>query len=233
MYHDTIDRKLTIFISSKIDKRYNIVRKALKTLLLETSLVAYVYAFETEGASSSDVKSAYLREVSLSDLCIFLIDNADGVSDAVYAEHERAVNAGIHRLYFFCDERKKKPTPLQKELMHSGKVKYYDKVHEFSDFPNIAYRSVLQDIIDLYRGNNIENQDTNQTTQHPSIMAASMNMFTLKKDVYKKYDIESNLVRVFSPYSVNQSGEICESSYDSLCTIFLLCVLGRSAFDKN
>jgi len=117
MHYATIERKLTVFISSKINKRYKVVRKALKELLLETGMVASVYAFEKEGASSRDVKSAYLDEVSKSDICVFLIDNADGVPDAVYAEHERARRDGIHRLYFFCNERKKTPTELQKELM--------------------------------------------------------------------------------------------------------------------
>ncbi len=235
MHHSTIDRKLTIFISSKVDYRYNIMRKALKTLLLETGMVASVYAFETEGASSSDVKSAYLKEVSLSDLCIFLIDNSDGVSDAVYAEHERAANAGIHRLYFFCDEKIKNPTPLQKELMISGEVKYYDKIHEFSDFSTTAYRSVLQDIVDLYRGSNIENQDTKQSTQHSLILTVSTNMFKLKKEVYKNYSIESELVRVFNPYDKLTSSEINENSnlYDRLCSDFLSSILGRCAFDDK
>jgi len=64
-----IERKLTIFISSKIDERYKLIRYALKTLLMETGLVASVYAFEQE-ASSQNTQGAYLSEVSQSDLCI-------------------------------------------------------------------------------------------------------------------------------------------------------------------
>lgn len=200
MRDNTIERKITIFISSRINERYIIVRKALKTLLLETGMVAHDYAFETEGACSQDVKSTYLKEVSLSDLCVFLIDNADGVSDAVFAEHERASRDGIHRLYFFCDEKEKNPTPLQNELMNTGETKYYDKVHEFSDFPKEAYNSVLQDIIDLYRGARIVISDVGKKSE---LDIVSVNTFVLRKDIYKRYSAESRLARVFNPYGAD------------------------------
>ncbi len=65
-----IERKLTVFISSKINAKYSVVRKSLQTLLLESGMVSSVYVFEKEGPNSQDVKSAYLNEVSSSDLCI-------------------------------------------------------------------------------------------------------------------------------------------------------------------
>ncbi len=235
MNDSTIERKLTIFISSKINERYNIVRKALKSLLLETGMVAYVYAFETEGASSQDVRSAYLKEVSLSNLCIFLIDNADGISDAVLAEHERAAKAGIHRLYFFCDEKDKNPTPLQNELMISSSVKYCDKIHEFSDFSTIAYKSVLQDIIDLYRGTNVESIDTKKTTQHIMISSASTSKFILRREVFKNYTSESELVRVLNPYGEYMPNGVKDNSltYDCLCANFLSSVIGQRVFNEE
>jgi len=232
MRYGLIERKITVFISSKIDERYNIVRKALKTLLLETGLVASVYAFETEGACSEDVKSAYLKEVSQSDLCVFLIDNADGVPDAVLAEHARAKSEGIHRLYFFCDEREKKPTPLQNELMNTGEVQYCDKVHEFSDFPQIAYNCILQDIIDLYRRNKniLSNKDEGFETN-----SVFFNTFVLKKDIFKRYTLENKLTQVFNPYVANITNDLEDSvsTYDDLCAVFLSAVIGKSNFNPE
>jgi hypothetical protein len=232
MRDNTIERKITIFISSLINERYSIVRKALKILLLETGMVAYVYAFESEGACSQDVKSAYLKEVSLSDLCVFLIDNADGVSDAVFAEHERASREGIHRLYFFCDEKEKNPTFLQNKLMNTGETKYNDKIHEFSDFPKETYSSVLQDIIDLYRGSRIVINDADEKSV-PDIV--SVNTLVLRKDIYKHYTAESRLARVFNPYGADTPYGVTERTtpYDELCAEFLSTVIGRSAFNHD
>lgn len=232
MRDNTIERKITIFISSRINERYNLVRKALKTLLLETGMVASVYVFETESACSQDVKSAYLKEVSQSDLCVFLIDNADGVSDAVLAEHARAKSEGIHRLYFFCDEKEKNPTPLQNELMNSGETKYYDKIHEFSDFTQKAYSSVLQDIIDLYRGDKIVISDTDNKS---AIDIVLVNTLVLRKDIYKHYTFESRLARVFNPYGADTPFGVTDTTtpYDELCAEFLSMVIGRSVFNHD
>lgn len=232
MRDTTIERKITIFISSHIDERYKMVRKALKTLLLETGMVAYVYVFETAGACSQDVRSAYLREVSLSDLCVFLIDNDYGVSDGVFAEHERAIRDGIRRLYFFCDEGKKDPTPLQNELMNTGEAKYCDKIHEFSDFPEKAYAYVLQDIIDLYRGDRIEASDADEKSDLDVI---PVNSFVLRRDIYKRYSAESRLVKLFNPYDIEALKGLSDTntSYDELSAAFLSMVIGRNAFDHD
>lgn len=232
MHDNTLERKITIFISSQINERYTIVRKALKTLLLETGIVAHVYAFETEGACSQDVKSAYLKEVSQSDLCVFLIDNADGVSDAVFAEHERAKSVGIRRLYFFCDEKERKPTQLQNELMTTGETKYYDKIHEFSDFPKEVYKSVLQDIIDLYRGHRVAISDIDKKSK---LDTASVNTFVLRKDIYKPYTAESRLVRIFDPYVDNVPPNLSDKTdcYEDLCADFLSVVIGRISFNHD
>ena len=233
MHYATIERKLTVFISSKINKRYKVVRKALKELLLETGMVASVYAFEKEGANSRDVKSAYLDEVSRSDVCLFLIDNADGVSDAVYAEHERARRDGIHRLYFFCNERKKTPTELQKELMNTGEVKYDDSIHDFSDFPKKAYKSVLQDIIDIYRRTRTSVSDVSSNESKMDNM--QLNTFILTKDFYNQYTAESKLTQILNPYNLNLPIEDSKliNTYDDLCADFLSVVIGRSVFNLD
>ncbi|MDD4699081.1 MAG: hypothetical protein PHV07_02335 [Oscillospiraceae bacterium] len=230
-----IERKLTVFISSKIDDRYRIIRHALKTLLMETGLVASVYAFEQE-ASSQNTQGAYLSEVSQSDLCIFLIDNADGVSDAVYKEHKQAINTGIHRLYFFCDERIKDDIPLHSELRQSGET-IYRTIHEFAEIPKVAYERAIQDLLDWYR-KRTDNLDSGtditsdiQPTAEAHIFQAG-SIITLDKNVFARYSSNNILVRVLNPYGEklfpheNDSSTSC----DNLCADFLRMVIGRKTF---
>lgn len=234
MNGSTIENKLTVFISSKIDDRYMIVRKALKKMLTETGMVASVYAFETEGASSMDLKSAYLNRVDQSDVCVFLIDNDDNVTDAVMAEHKRAKNANLHRLYFFCDEKNKTPTSLQNELMSSMEVKYKDNISKFSDFTTVVYESILQDIVDCYiykRHKTI----INPTSQSSTSDTIPLNTITLNKNVYKNYELNDELTKIFNPFDFNARIGINkdQDGYDSLCSVFLSTVLGRVSFDQE
>lgn len=230
-----IERKLTVFISSKIDERYKLIRHALKTLLMETGLVASVYAFEQE-ASSQNIQGAYLSEVSQSDLCIFLIENADGVSDAVYKEHKQAINTGIHRLYFFCDERSKDEIPLQSELRQSGET-IYRTIHEFAEIPKVAYERAIQDLLDWYRkrADNLDSgtditSDIQPTAEAHTFQVGSL--ITLDKNVFARYSSNNILARVLNPYGEQLFPDDKDSSTscDSLCADFLRMVIGRNTF---
>lgn len=230
-----IERKLTVFISSKIDERYKPIRHALKTLLMETGLVASVYAFEQE-ASSQNTQGAYLSEVSQSDLCIFLIDNADDVSDAVYKEHIQAINTGIHRLYFFCDERIKDEIPLQSELRQSGET-IYRTIHEFAEIPKVAYERAIQDLLDWYRKRAVNLDSGTDITSdiQPAVEAHTFqvgSLITLDKNVFARYSSNNILVRVLNPYGERLFPREKDSSTscDNLCADFLRMVIGRKAF---
>jgi len=147
--NQTVNDKVKIFISSRIDEKFTIVRKALKLLLEETNMCE-VFAFEKSNASTEEVISYYLDKIEDVDLCIFLIDNKSGVSDAVLKERNRAVELKKKSLYIFCDEQEKNETALQSEIKN-GLLEKYDVVHEFSDFSQKAYASVIEDIISIYR----------------------------------------------------------------------------------
>ena len=149
MSYSGIEHKLRVFISSKCGGKYTIARKALKRLLECTGLVE-VYAFETEPASSEDAQSAYLEYVDNSNLCIFLVDNKDGVPPAVLSEEKRAKDKQLRLLYVFCDEEEKEATPMQLEVKINLSQKY-KVVHEFSDIVTTVYDSVMQDIIAVYK----------------------------------------------------------------------------------
>ena len=145
----TIEYKVKVFISSKCGGRYTLVRKALKSLLSETNIVQ-VFIFEEQGPSSQHVIDSYITKLDDSDLCVFLIDNKDDVSDAVLKEQKRARELKKRVFYIFCDEDKKEPTQLQLEIRDSFREKY-DVVHEFSDFIEKVYTGIMRDVVDIYR----------------------------------------------------------------------------------
>lgn len=91
-----------------------------------------------------------MEYVDGSNLCIFLVDNEDGVPPAVLSEEKRAKDKHLRLLYLFCDENKKEPTPMQEEVKASLSQKYL-VVHEFSDIVSKAYDSVMQDVIAVYK----------------------------------------------------------------------------------
>jgi len=115
------------------------------------------------------------------------------------------------------------------ELMNTGEVKYDDSIHDFSDFPKKAYKSVLQDIIDIYRRTRISVSDVSNESKMDNMQ---LNTFVLTKDVYKQYTTESKLTRILNPYNLEQSSEDSNLSniYDDLCADFLSVVIGRSSF---
>lgn len=231
-----IERKLNVFISSKIDDRYKLIRHALKTLLMETGLIASVYAFEQE-ASSQNTQRAYLNEISLSDLCIFLIDNADGVSDAVYKEHKQAINTGIHRLYFFCDECSKDEIPLHRELRQSGET-IYRTIRAFAEIPKVAYEHAIQDVLDWYRKReSILDSDTDRISKIQPKTETNIfqteSLIALNKRVFTRYSDNNILTRVLNPYgdTLFRDEKDESTSYDNLCADFLRMVIHHKPFN--
>lgn len=149
MRDSTVEFKIKVFISSKCGGRYTIVRKAIKTLLLETGLFE-VYMFEDSGASSQDVAPSYMHELEDSHICLFLIDNDDNVSNATLREIKRARELKRKSIYLFCDEKIKEHTQVQKEIYELEREKAHT-VHEFSEFTELGYRSIVREIVNIYR----------------------------------------------------------------------------------
>lgn len=141
--------KIRVFISSQCgNKRYDHVRKELKKLIEETGL-AKVYLFEDRLASTQTASQHYLYALDDSDVCIFLIDNADGVPSGVMREINRAKSHPKKSLYLFCEERQKEPTQVQRELMGAQGVKCHE-VETFDELGSKAYRSLINDITCIY-----------------------------------------------------------------------------------
>lgn len=143
-------RKINVFISSVCGKEnYDYVRDHLKKIIEETGL-ATVYLFEHESASTLSAGQHYRYNLRDSDICIFLIDNADGVSTAVQSEINDAKKHGIKSLFYFCDQRGCEQTPLQKSLMGASYAKS-KTVHSFEEFIAEGSQGLIDDIAMIYR----------------------------------------------------------------------------------
>lgn len=112
------DSKIKVFISSKCDKagetpKYGPIRAELKQEIEKTGL-ANVYVFEDEEASTLSAGNHYIFALEDSDVCIFLIDNADGISEGVKAEIDVVRKNNKRRYIIFAMKTKKKKLHLKK-----------------------------------------------------------------------------------------------------------------------
>lgn len=233
MRDDTIEYKVKVFISSKIGGRYNIVRKALKALLSETN-IAHVYVFEDTLGSSQFVTQSYITKLDDSDICLFLIDNKDGVSESVLREQKRSRELGLKCIYLFCDEEQKDPTQIQKEIISSLREKIY-VIHEFSDFTTIGYRSLMQDIIDIYRNyckGHLINKSIDQEISE--LKHQYLDVYTIDEQLFSRFDITKNSLINTIYHSTREVKET--SDLDQICKRFLYIVIGKedmSCFEFN
>lgn len=142
--------KLKVFVSSCCgdNGKYDRTRMILKNSIEQTN-VATVYSFETQGASTISAGNHYTWALEDCDVCIFLIDNADGIPDGVQAEIETARRCKIKALYYFCDESSKEETTLQKSLKGATFAKS-QTVHSFDELCKEGATDLLNDILLVY-----------------------------------------------------------------------------------
>lgn len=141
--------KIKVFISSICGvEKYDKVRADLKNAIESTKL-ADVYTFESKGASTLSAGDHYIFNLKDSDICIFLIDNADGIPSGVQAEIDTVKKHNIKALYYFCDETKKEKTILEQNLMGANFAKS-KTVHSFSEISQDGAQSLIDDIVTIY-----------------------------------------------------------------------------------
>ncbi len=142
-------QKIKVFISSICGvEKYDKVRTELKNAIEATQL-AEVYTFENKGASTLSAGNHYTWALEDSDVCIFLIDNADGINPGVQTEIDTVKKHNIKALYYFCDETQKEKTALEQNLMgeHFAKSK---TVHNFNELSQDSAHALIDDIITVY-----------------------------------------------------------------------------------
>lgn len=143
------DQKIKVFISSICgNEKYDKVRLNLKKAIESTNL-ADVYTFEGKGASTLSAGNHYTFALEDSDICIFLIDNADGINPGVQAEIDTVKKRKIKALYYFCDETSKNKTTLEQSLMGAQFAKS-KTVNKFEDLSKDGALALINDITSIY-----------------------------------------------------------------------------------
>ena len=144
-----LNHKIKVFISSICgEDKYDSVRIKLKEEIEKTGL-ADVYIFEGEGASTISAGNHYSWELEDCDICLFLIDNADGIRPGVQAEIDIVNKQNIKALYYFCDETTKEKTSLEQSLMGAQFAKS-KTVHKFEDLSKDGAKDLIDDILKIY-----------------------------------------------------------------------------------
>lgn len=142
-------QKIKVFISSICGvEKYDKVRAELKKAIERTQLVD-AYTFESRGASTLPAGDHYILALEDSDICIFLIDNADGIKAGVQAEIDTVKKHNIKALYYFCDETQKEKTALEQSLMGARFAKS-KTVHSFSELSREGAQALIDDIVAVY-----------------------------------------------------------------------------------
>lgn len=215
-------RKIEVFISSICgdNGKYDRVRAELKKAIEETGL-ANVYLFEGKGAASMPAGSHYEFALVDSDICLFLIDNADGIAPGVQKEIDIVKKNNIKALYYFCDETQKEQTALQQSLMGAQFAKS-KTISKFDDLIQNGCRDLIDDITATYhhycKGRLLWKQESQiQEVQHFDVAETEPTpLKTMPKAVLKNIDKTSNYLLKFVlgyspvrfPDDEEKSGEI-------------------------
>ncbi len=242
----TPKEKITIFISSACGdepekEKYNLVREALK-VLIESTGFATAYVFESEGASTASAGQHYTAALEDSDLCIFLIDNNDGVPTAVQKEIDTAKKCGIKSLFYFCDQFSKEETPLQKSLK-GAKYAKSETIHDFKDFIKSGAIDLTNDLVMVYKNyckGRLAWHEESSTEQLADISSIELSLYSdsiapnsiAPKDVLTNIDCcvkyFTKLILGSSSEEVNKTGNI-----DKLCAAFLPVLFEGAAINED
>ncbi|WMJ77318.1 MULTISPECIES: hypothetical protein [unclassified Sedimentibacter] len=225
----TSEQKIQIFISSACGnepekQKYNFVREALK-VLIESTGFAKAYVFESEGASTTSAGQHYTCALEDCDVCIFLIDNNDGVPTGVQKEIDTAKKHGIKSLFYFCDQFSKAETPLQKSLK-GAKYAKSETIHDFKDLIKSGAMDLINDLIIIYKqyckGRLIwrEKSLTEQSADISDIETSLYSDSIARKNVFANMDC---CIKYFTEMILEYSYDEVENTgnMDKLCVAFL------------
>lgn len=229
---NVFDEKIKVFISSKCgEKKYDEVRIQLKDLIEKTGF-ARVYLFEDRPASTRSAQQDYLYGLDDSDVCIFLIDNADGVSEGVLKEYQRAKAQPKKSLYIFCNENRTEPTQIQKEITYPGGPKYYT-VGSFREFVDKAHESLIKDIGEIYisycKGRLLDPKFSSSTGSIEEIDMIASESFD--KQIFKNTDNTKHIIshEIYSRSELNVE-KTCD--LDAYSAEFLNVLFGKKSIKE-
>lgn len=185
-------QKIRVFISSICGvEKYDKVRSELKNAIESTQL-ADVYTFESKGASTLSAGDHYKLALEDSDICIFLIDNADGIKPGVQKEIDTVKKHNIKALYYFCDETQKEKTVLEQSLIGEQFAKS-KTVHSFSELSQDGAQALIDDIVAVYHyyctGRIVLNSGENDEIQEVDVVGTEKYQIpTIPKSTLKNVD---------------------------------------------
>lgn len=232
-----VKKKLNVFISSNIGDLYESVRQELKEKIEDTGL-ANVYTFESNGSSTSTAHQEYISELEDSDVCIFLIDNYDGVNAGTQKEIDHAKKHNIKSLYYFCDERSKTKTSVEESLLGENYSKI-SHVHNFSDFCDSSFNDLMKDIIFIYHNYCIGrlNYTEFEDSQKLGLPASNIGLTEIPKSVLKEVDECKATIKAFvlnKKDSFDDNDIQSTNAIDDWCNNFLNVLLsGKKINDIN
>lgn len=223
------ETKIQVFISSTCGdepekQKYNFVREALK-VLIESTGFAKAYIFESEGASTTSAGQHYIFALEDCDVCIFLIDNNDGVSPGTQKEIDTAKKHNIKSLFYFCDQLSKEETPLQKSLKGAIYAKSVT-VHDFKEIIKCGAIDLMNDLVLIYKHyckGRLAWRDEQSAEQSPDIGNIELSIHAnnvVQKDLLANIDIcieyFTKLILEHSFDKVQKTGGV-----DKSCAAFL------------
>lgn len=228
-------KKLNVFISSNISESYTPIRKKLKEKILKTG-IANVYMFEDNGSSTMSAQQEYLSELEDSDICIFLIDNYDGIGEGTQKEIDDAQKHQKKSLYYFCDERSKEKTSVEQSILGANNVKI-SHVHSFSDFSVNGFNDLIKDIVSVYHNycqGRLLYYDNFEETQKLELPSTNLSLIKIPKSVLKEVDKCKITIEKFVLNKERLYGIEIQSTneIDDWCNKFLNILLKRESI-KN
>ncbi len=234
------DNKIKVFISSKCDdpttgNKYSNVRTELKRLIEDTGL-AEVYVFEEESSSTLSARNHYSYALEDSDVCVFLIDNADGIPEGVKNEIHIVQKCHIQSLYFFCDENSKEKTDFEKGILTADNAKSRT-IHKFSDLCGEGSKALINDITKIYhyycRGKLLANESDSNESDIAASLSHNMNDASFPKSVMKQTESTTDYLYQFVMRTQKEKIDPV-NEYDRFARLFLEVLLeGRSISEIN
>lgn len=143
-------QKIQVFVSSKCGDHgaFDDMRSRLADLLMESGVFSS-YLWERGGASTMPASSLYVSQINLSDICVFVIDNAIGVTPGVQKEIDQALNTNKRSLFYFCSHQDGDKTELQKQFEGPDGPTFH-VVNSLEEVPNRVMLDLQADVMGLY-----------------------------------------------------------------------------------
>jgi hypothetical protein len=236
------DQLIEVFISSGCGEvpekqKYNYVREGLKQLINSTGF-ANAYTFESEGASTISAGQHYSFALEDCDVCLFLIDNQDGVYPGVQEEIDLAKKHAKKSLFYFCDQRSKEETPLQKSLMGSKYAKS-KTIHDLKDIIGDGAKDLINDLINIYKqyckgrliaqDNPLTEHSTGFGLENISLFSDSIPSKDILANIDRCVEFFSKLILDFTYEKTDKTGNL-----DKLMIAFLPALfMGANDFESS